>query len=183
MVFRQFTVHWTKISYWGHNKTKRGIPIYRLLSRYICFWQKIRFRFSKLPSKVIPFISGQFTAHWTKISCTYLGHNKTKRAIPICRSLSRYTVLMQKYVVAFNFVLIFNVRFSSSSKKRTVQQIHVVYVSNHSKKHSGNTNTARQQEATLTGQQPGRNSNNTNTATRQQEGTGQQQDSRSQQAD
>ena len=24
---RQFTVHWTKISYWGYSKTRRGIPI------------------------------------------------------------------------------------------------------------------------------------------------------------
>ena len=44
-IFRQFTVHWTKISYWGH-KTKRGIPIYSLLSRYTSFWQSILCRFS-----------------------------------------------------------------------------------------------------------------------------------------
>ena len=39
-IFRQFTIHWTKLSYWGHSKTKREIPIYRLLSRYTSFWQK-----------------------------------------------------------------------------------------------------------------------------------------------
>ena len=49
-ILRQFTVHWTKISYW-HNKAKR-IPIYRLLSRCTSFWQKIRCCSSKLPKGI-----------------------------------------------------------------------------------------------------------------------------------
>ena len=34
-----------KISCWPHIKTKRGIPIYRLLSRYTFFWQKYDINF------------------------------------------------------------------------------------------------------------------------------------------
>ena len=45
-IFRQFSVHWTKICDWGQNKTNRVIPINRLLSRYTSFWQNIRCRFS-----------------------------------------------------------------------------------------------------------------------------------------
>ena len=42
---RQFTVHWTKISYWGTTKPRGGYQ-YPLLSRHTYFWQNIRCRFS-----------------------------------------------------------------------------------------------------------------------------------------
>ena len=58
VVSRQFTVHWTKISCWGH-KTKRDTDIYRLLSRYTS--SKMRCINSKLPNKSIRWIFRQFT--------------------------------------------------------------------------------------------------------------------------
>ena len=102
-ILRQFSVHWTKISFWGHNKTKRGIPI---LSRYTSFWQKYDVAFQK--NKRMPWIFRQFTVHWTKKS--FWGHNKTKREIPIFRLLSRYTSFWQKIRCRFSFWLGFGGR-------------------------------------------------------------------------
>ena len=46
LIYRQGTVHQPVYGTFNDNKTKRGIPIYRLLSRYTDLWQKIRWGFS-----------------------------------------------------------------------------------------------------------------------------------------
>ena len=46
LIYCQFTVHQPVCGAFNDNKTKRGIPMYRLLSRYTVLWQKIRWGFS-----------------------------------------------------------------------------------------------------------------------------------------
>ena len=96
-IFRQFTVHWTKISCWGHNKTKRGIPISTVYCHGIPLSGKNTMPYFKTAKQRY---TGGFSASlryiWTKIS--YWAHSKTLEAdADIYRLQLRYTSFWQKY--------------------------------------------------------------------------------------
>ena len=125
-IFRQFTVYWTKISYWGH-KTKRGLPTFTVYCHGIRFLAQVRCRFQ---NAIIPWIFRQFTVHWTKIS--YWRQNETKRGIAICLLLSRYTFFSQKIRCRFSVWLGFWGRtFFVVVAKKQEQHIHPLSESTH----------------------------------------------------
>ena len=74
------------------------VTVYLFLAKIRC---RVSCRFSKLPSKGIPWIFRQFTVHWTKRSYwghswtkrSYWGHSKTKRGIPIPFTVTLYLFL------------------------------------------------------------------------------------------
>ena len=70
-------IHWTKISYWGHNKTKRGIPIYAV------YWRKydVDFDLTEFFTSYVFFFSSRAKNHGatpTYMMTTYV-HRRNRR--------------------------------------------------------------------------------------------------------
>ena len=81
------------------------VTVYLFLAKITCTSYIIIF---KMPDNGIPLISRQITVH-QPVYGTF-NDNKTKRGIPICRLMSRYTALLQKIRRGFSFCLGFRVR-------------------------------------------------------------------------
>ena len=121
--FSLFTVHWTKISYWGHNKTTRGMLTGNVYCHGISLSGKIRCLNSKLPK----------IYRWISASSRYIERKSAIEGEAKPREGYRYTVychgipLSGKNTMSFFILTEFLTYVFSSSSKKSTEQHNIIH--------------------------------------------------------